>query len=280
MELKNEHSECSFILGKDTASGEVCADEFMIKKMAEVLKGMGTHHTAATVKNNPEIVVRDLKTKLNCDSEECLLKRQELIQVAGNEAIEKNKENIKQDGPARPGKWLSNSDIDSILEQYAKVDPTFQHIKYQMLDFLEQPNTLKDVSMVQKYKSGMKSFGVSFNTDISTGGGKHWYCLFGDFRTKPATLEYFNSSGSPPQTPVSIWLEDTKNRMSAQLGLDVRVIYHSTVHQTDDHNCGNYALYYILSRYTGVPYSVFQTRRFGEAHLNKFRKCLFQNRDL
>jgi hypothetical protein len=86
---------------------------------------------------------------------------------------------------------LSNNDIDNILAQWMAARPDFYAWKFNMLNFKEQsfrngrvynePDTLATVRLehlVDKYSCAA----CVINTDVYSGGGKHWMALYVDWR--------------------------------------------------------------------------------------------------
>jgi hypothetical protein len=76
-----------------------------------------------------------------------------------------------------------------------------------MIDFEITNSELATFDWRQLYKQGFRTFGSVINTDKSTGGGIHWFAVFGDFRDASApTIEYFNSSGKMPMNEIIYWM--------------------------------------------------------------------------
>jgi len=296
MELPQKISECAF--GKNK---EICSSEEIVQKMKQFLEKTGVNAILA----DPVEVVNKLKDTLNCDSESCILKNRKFTNFAGTTKIKEDlAENFKPEGPALTFDLLSNYNIDDVLDQLEKayVSVGFMHIPFQMRDFAkyapsdreiqkeakgsteaelkEKRKNLATVDWVEEYKRGMRCAGVVLNTDYSSGNGIHWFCLFVDFRTKPYTIEYFNSSGNLPLYEVSSWMKETRQRLIDELGVGVDevkdVIVSRIVHQQDKHSCGIYALYYIFSRLSGVPYKYFQENKISDKLMHEFRKVFFR----
>ena len=50
------------------------------------------------------------------------------------------------------------------------------------------------------------------------------------------------------------------------------IIVTKIVNQVDNHSCGSYSLYYIISRLDGIPYKHFSNIKIGDETMHKFRK--------
>ncbi len=91
------------------------------------------------------------------------------------------------------------------------------------------------------------------NTDVSTGRGKHWFCIYGDIQRKEnnisVIIEHFNSSGMPIRLSVLRWLEYQCNSLKLKK-YDAKYKYVNSNYQLQysDTECGVWCLIYILSR--------------------------------
>jgi hypothetical protein len=165
----------------------------------------------------------------------------------------------------------------------------------------EPDKNLATIDLLERFREGYRTFGVVLNTDVSTGGGKHWFCIFIDLRNVDSandaaaesaaesasrsrhsenSIEYFNSSGNMPLMPVTTWLIDTKMKL---MMLDKKIKLYKTVVervQDDDWSCGVWSLYYIISRLNNVPVNHFTPDRVNDKMMHEFRKHLFRHHDL
>lgn len=270
MEFKQDiTNECGFHIKK---KGVFCAPPDVVDKI-KVL---------ADVNATDKTVLETLKNKFNCDTEICILNTSEVKTILGPETILKVIDTFyKPSGPRDNNRWFSNSDIDNVLDQISKKYDTkhFLHINFQMIDFEKTGSALTKLDWPKKYDEGFRSFGTVFNTDVSTGGGKHWFCIYASFEDvdEEFTLEYFNSSGELPMNQISMWMKRVKHEWQPHFTKTIReVVVTRIVNQQDEWNCGSYSLYYIISRLDGVPYTYFKTHAIGDSNMQEFRQYLFR----
>lgn len=226
-----------------------------------------------------------LKKKTSCGTEECVIDK-----AAANNIISYTEQRrimnsyFRPKGPDDPTAWLSNFEIDDILDQVAKKHPNFLHIYFHMRDFAQNgfpyDYTLKDLDFPQIMRNEKKNmFGVVINTDTSSGSGIHWFAVFGDFRRPPYTIEYFNSAGGGMPSYIRDWMTEKANKWSLELKEAVNQIVVSSVgYQDDSYSCGTYALYYIMARLAGSSYTDFQNRGdiINDETMRRFREYLFR----
>jgi hypothetical protein len=270
MSLPIPTNECALDVSTD-----ICMESSIIEKIivdAQINKKIAV--------NNEKDAISALKQIYNCQFESCLLKKQEIKNIIGNsEAADQLNKRFKPSGPWDSVEWFSNVNIDNILKQAAKQyqHKKFLHIPFQMRDFKDTNGELNNIDIVDAYRNGCKCFGVVFNTDYSTGNGKHWFCVYGSFESTPLTIEFFDSSGSNPLPEIREWMANTKLCLQKELNKQTEIIIASkTQFQYDNHSCGSYSLYYILSRLKGMSHDEFTKKNISDALMHEFRRNLFR----
>lgn len=271
MEFKKDiPDECGFHIKRN---GAFCAPDNIIEKVKTLVPQNSTTDV---------VVLDNLKKKFNCDNEVCILNQNEVKTLIGVENVLKIiNEYFKPDGPRDNNNWFSNSDIDNVLVQISKkyIDKHFLHISFQMIDFEKTQSALARLDWPKKYNEGYRSFGTVFNTDLSTGRGKHWFSIYASFEddNNEFTIEYFNSSGELPMNQINVWMKRVKHEWQPFFKKPIRdIIATRIVNQQDEWNCGSYSLYYIISRLDGVPYTYFNNNPIGDENMQIFRQYLFR----
>jgi len=267
-----DKSECAF----DKAQSSVCSPSEYIEifksitqksdiQIGSVDSKLTMYDKESNDKNIKEKleVIEKMKKITGCESEKCIINETKSKLSDVSNVI---KEYFKPEGPKdRTKGWLSNSDIDTILEQLEKKHTDFYHINFQMADFDKKTykeiggnsgfiniNLLEDFDKYKKNK-----FAVVFNTDTSDNGGQHWYCLYGYRKDKKVVLEYFNSAGegkndSEIQLAVVAWLCKQK-QIFIKNGYKAHISFENNIKiQNNGYDCGVYCIMYIYARLEGV----------------------------
>lgn len=270
MELPKQPKECAFHIDVD-GKKDICMEDDIIDE----LKLYATNIKKLNVTGKKD-TVNKLKEVLDCQTESCILTKSEIKNAIGVDKAEKQLESrFKPEGPFDSNKWFSNINIDKVLDQIAikYSDKKFLHIEFQMRDFEKAGGELSRIDLAKEYEKGIRCFGVVLNTDYSSGNGQHWFSIFGNFHKEPFTIEYFNSTGEAPLPEISAWMKKTKHHMEKTLGKNVNdIIVTKIVNQSDNHSCGSYSLYYIMSRLDGVPCEHFSKTKIGDKVMHEFRK--------
>lgn len=275
MHIPKATTECAFNI---KANDGICSDESTIELIRQLVKNLNPNEELKKMVNKE--IVEKAKKLLNCDEESCVIAHSEFEKIAGKKTVDDIKDKrFKPEGPWNSKEWLSNFNIDQVLDQWKDIFPGFVHIPYQMRDFEEQRKELATINIADEYRKGMKSFGTVVNTDPSNKNGTHWFCLYGDFnKSDSITLEYFNSSGSLPLREIHEWLHKTKDILEKRLKKTVKIVIVSRDEiQKSDSECGVFSLWYIYCRLKDVPYQHFS--KLGSVNDNdmyEFRKYLFR----
>lgn len=138
--------------------------------------------------------------------------------------------------------WLNEQNINEVMYQYQK-DLSFKWLGTLAIDEIPVvwPQTL---------------FAAIVNLSKRGESGSHWVAVV---RTKrQGSIEYFDPVGD-----------------DSQFRLGSHAYVHRTRHQTDDSNCGVYSIYYILSRFNGVPLNTFEKKKISEKQMEDFFDKLF-----
>jgi hypothetical protein len=247
-------TDCAPHTEKNWFAYRVCSERDTITKVKEWLK---SHH------EDPSDIIEEAMEKTNCDSERCVIHKLHLPTDV-----------VKPSGPLGPTEWLSNKHIEATLKNYQKLFPVFQYCPIQMRDFKESKTELATLNwrdVLSKYSS----FGCVFNTDYSYGNGEHWIALYVDLEKR--TVEFFDSGGQRPLPEFNNFIISLAALLSELTATKYKSIVVAKIqHQKIDGPCGVYALFYIISRLHGVPFSRFEYERIPDDIMTNFRRYLFQ----
>lgn len=268
------------ITGKNTdcahyINGDVCSSDKVINELKKIPITSDVKSGSGKDKN----IISILKSVTNCKNEACVVDSEIVTRHVDPVLLQENKRRFKPKGPYNTKEWLTNTNIDEFLDQLAIKYPGFLHVPFQMIDFAKTggPDSLSNVNIVQKIREGIKWFGVVINTDVSSGPGKHWFALFGNFSKKPYRLSYFNSSGQYPMTQISRWLEDTRNKIIKETGVETEVVLHTKPLQQNTYSCGDWSMAYLKFMLDGGTDEEFKRRNFTDAMMAEFRRFAFLN---
>ena len=264
----------------------VCSDEKIIDTIYKNIVDTNT---------NDKIICKlsKVKKKLACVTESCVLKKAKDMNILSSKIVDNTlTKKFKIKGPRNTINLLSNFNIDDTLKIWNKEFPGFYPCEFSMIDFNKtRNNELFRISLVnllngkqvlrnnvdnEIVKGPFNTFGCVLNTDISSGKGKHWICLFVDMRGKQWTIEFFNSSGNAPVDCIIEWREFHRKELMKINKNTICPTPSNIKHQVDNHSCGSYVLYYIRCRLENIPYTYFLDNKINDIETLEFRKHLFR----
>jgi len=209
------------------------------------------------LETDPTKVYNILRSRLTrCKKEDCWLEeikdskvRQQLDQIL-----------FAPDQPREwkdnPTEWLSNYDIEKVLQQYEIAYPEFKLLGPSSIDYDTEVNgscvwddicrmQLKDLMARKKRK-----LGIVFNLDKHNEPGSHWVSMFVDLDNK--FIFYFDSALNPVPTEIKR-LKQTIMKQGLHLNppIEFKYIVNKKAHQRSNTECGMYTLYFIISMLTG-----------------------------
>lgn len=268
-------TECSPII-----KGSVCSRKEEILKIKKITGAQG---------RDAESIIAEAKKKFGVDHESELYTKTSLKSELGTGTVEKIlQERFNPAGPYNNTAWLSNVNIDQKQLQWSQNAKELFSLRYtfcpfQMSDFNLTGSKLVSVNLVE-ISAKYDAWSVVFNTDISTGGGKHWFCVFADFRhsgtqSDPYTLEYFNSSGLPANrdiASVNDWMNNVKVQfLQNNKFIDIVQVLKQKL-QYSNSECGVWSLMYIYNRLLGRPSNYFASAGALDDDMIAFRANLFR----
>jgi hypothetical protein len=266
-----------------TRSGKlICSTDSDIQKMRNFLLRSGVRSPPT----QPEAIVEQILNLLGLEREADIYESKAYQKFIGaKEAQHLLFKNFVGRGPSHSTALLSDSNIDGALARWALISKEefgkkFYHVPFQMIDFATTGTELANLDLIDLRKKGFDCFGVIINTDVSTGRGIHWFCIYGDLKPKdngPITLEYFNSSGYPPRPEITYWLEKTALDLR-RAGLNCEIIYATGGKQVQysKTECGVWSLVYIRSRLDDHPYHWIMTMNADDEDMIEYRKRIFR----
>lgn len=199
---------------------------------------------------------------------------------------------FKPSGPANNTDLLDNHNIDTVLNQWSRISlekespfgkMKFKNLGFHMIDFQLYDTVMASFKISDLLNENrFNCFGVVMNTDISSGRGKHWFCIFGDLThagtsEDPFTIEYFNSSGNPPMMEITVWfaklIMDLKQK-TCKIAESVNAAYRTLQYSKTE--CGMFSLMYIKSRLLGHPPKWYAERDANDKDMIELRARIFR----
>jgi hypothetical protein len=235
-------------------------------------------------------MIRRLAASLNCSSEYCILNSKEAKKVLTSEEITNEKDRFKVRGPR-----LTNVGTDGerhayrVLLQWSEVFDFFyplphiilsdDKISKNKLDVKEIMRIVKDEYPQTRVIAADMSIQVNVTEKIC---GWHAVVLLIDMREKKWTVEFFDSSGSPPNDKINEVMEKLadklrsfKDKLKLKGDVETVVVSGKLRHQHTSTECGPHSLIYIRRRLEGISYQFFSKFKIPDQFAKSFRRDIF-----
>ena len=194
-------------------------------------------------------LIKSISKSLNCDSDLdfCVLKKE-------NTLPEFRKELEKAFKPKKPtgedkNWWLSNIDIDKVMNQYMKKNKNFLFFGAIPIDFNQIYMEIANINLKSLKSKGKTKLGFIFNLDTSKQSGSHWVSMYVDLEN--GTICFFDSA-SPNSVPKEVKkLIQKLIKQSKLIKSPLKFITNTNQHQVSNTECGMFSLWFIISRLRG-----------------------------
>ena len=164
---------------------------------------------------------------------------------------------------SNPTEWLSTTEIDNLERSYEKLFSNYTYVGAFPIDFGAKSETgrclvsaLCSMDIRKLAAKGQSQIGIVFNTDVSTGPGKHWTAVFCDVSPdlEYPRMTYFDSYGHRPEKQIQQLMRRWKEQWDAGGGhaKPMELTYNTTKHQRKGTECGMYCVYFHYCCLTGI----------------------------
>lgn len=189
----------------------------------------------------------------------------------------------------KPNEWLSDRDIERVMEQYEAKYSCFQFMGPSPIDFDKIDNNtntcvwneLCQFQLKTMLKNKKTKLGFIFNTDTHDKSGQHWISMF--VNIKKHQIFYFDSVGDAPPKEIQAFIQKIC-KQGLQLHPPIRFQIDSNEgiqHQYGNTECGIYSLFFIIHMLEDkITKNYLKTHILKDTYMEKFRKKYFNSSTL
>lgn len=240
---------------------------------------------------NPTKIWEEFRVKMkDCNDEQCWISnlyQQEMRERLHDFIFSPDK---PYSWAKNPNEWLSNFDLEAVMEQYEESDPHFKFIGTTFIDWETRvmdgcvSSKLCNFNLKKEISNKKTKIAIIFNLDKHTGPGTHWTSMFVDVNDK--FIFYFDSNGTKTPSQMLRLVEKIKEQ-----GKDLGIHFtfhenHPFVHQYTNSECGMYSLFFIITLLTNKvndkPFktvkdkvNLFKRKRIPDKHVELLRNVYF-----
>ncbi len=207
-----------------------------------------------------------------CWTEQSFISNMKLI---AKEELEKY--TFRPDGPSGRFEWLNTININEVMEQYEKKNPSFKFLGAVPIDFDDfERFGIRNLDYKKLLNDGKQKIGVVFNLDEHDQPGSHWVALYSDLGK--GEIYFFDSYGTKPERRIRTLMRRIANFCQTGLGNGkLKVDYNKTRHQYENSECGVYSINFIARMLRGDSFSDITGSKIPDKKINKCRNVYFNN---
>ena len=262
-----------------------CINNNIIYKIAKILNEHNYKiNMNQSLKKMHKSISNTLKKIKKCSSEECWRN----INMITDNLTQKELEELNNSfRPKKPkswdennNAWLTNIDINNVLEQYNdKYDDYYYHGALPV-DFDEEVgnkclvDNLCKFNVDKLHKSGKNKIALVFNTDPHNKSGEHWISMYIDCIGKNIEhpcIYFFDSAGNPPPKQIKEFIDDTRDNSK----INFSYIENNIQHQKGNTECGIYCLHFLTYMIEDGDFMDYIQNKKNDKFMEKYRSIFF-----
>jgi len=251
---------------------DICIDIESLKKIIELYNKYNNDHIIINDTHTANDLVSMLYEKFpHCKNEICLI-NQKFIDANFKKELYKYFLPI---GPANTNEWLSNFDIENVMNQLEKNYDDYKFIGVFPINFdkyREYEFSKKSMDFLQIIKKTKWSFII--NLDRVGGSGTHWVALYID--TVKHNIFYYDSVGKPPKKDTV----ELASKIENVLKTKYNTFYNSIQHQHGNSECGVFSLHFTQKILEDDDFNTFCLSKINDKTMTNYRKKYFIPKEL
>ena len=258
-----------------------------IGKGLNKIKGIKVDTTRCNKKLYNDIC-KVMRNEFKCDTEACWLNIRKLMNSLPKKAAkivrEQYRPMMSPEIVEHYSNWLSNFDIDKVLQQYDEDLDDFYYYGAVPIDFRKcsVSNELCKLNLDDHMKHGEDKLGIVFNTDESDEDGSHWIAMYVDLKGKNLPgqpgIYYFDSYGNDPPKEVKE-LIDKFHEQGKKHNKKFVVTTNERSHQKNNFSCGFYCMHFLENMIKGVNFKKYLSDSLNDKKMLDYRKQCFLHPD-
>ena len=212
----------------------------------------------------------------NCESQKCWSHQDFASKLSNSARTELEKYTFRPDSPNGKFTWLSNENIDQVMEQYEKLYPDFKFFGAVPMDFADLDLPINKANYAELYKKGIKKFGIIFNLDEHYKSGSHWTSMY--FNCETPGLFYWDSTGTGPELRTRRLMRKQCRALQKIRNIplkDIRIEYNEIQHQKENTECGVYSINFLIRMARGDDFNTIIKNVISDRQINKCRGVYF-----
>ena len=242
-------------------------------------------HADKIIAAKPVMIWHELRMKLDSQDERKWVNEIDDVQLRSQIKKQLFAPEHPPDWFENKNEWLSNFDINMVMEQYEMENKDFKYLGTTPIDYdyiLDKTentcveNNLCKFNLKKLLGQGKRRVAAVFNLDRHDQSGSHWVSLFIDVNKK--IIMFFDSASSSVPKQISKFITNVK-----QQGLKENIRFESIsnkkIHQSGGTECGVYSIHFIIEmlKQPDKAMQVFLHEKISDNEVEKYRSVYFNS---
>ena len=232
------------------------------------------------IRKTYNLMCKIIKEEYKCNTEICWTKIKGLFDILSKRDKKIFRKHFRPKLPKEVQEdynaWLSNFDIDEVIEGLKLDNEDFYYYPATPIDFHKcSVSKLCSIDIRKHHKNNKKKIGIIFNTDKSNGSGQHWIAMYIDMlgiNLDNEGIYYFDSYSSSIPQQIKDLIEKIKVQ-GKDLNMDFVVTNNNHSVQQNGYACGYYCMHFIENMLRGVNFQEY-SKKISDSLMGDYRgKC-------
>ena len=251
-----------------------------ISKALNKLNGFQVKHEGVPEKVLYNKICNVMENNFNCKNEACWLNIRKLMNNLSSEDTQSFREHFRPHMPKEIvddyTKWISNFDIEAVLNQHHKETPGVYSYGAVPIDFKKcsVSSDLCKINLKQHMDKNEDKLVIVFNTDDSSGPGKHWMGMYVDILGKNLDSQpgiyFLDSFANKPMKEINELIDKLK-----QQGEDINKEFIVTINdkplQRNNFSCGFYCMHFLEHMIKGLSFKEYINSGLNDKKMVEYR---------
>ena len=222
-----------------------------------------------------------MENNFKCKNEACWLNIRKLMKQLSTKDAEYFRKHFRPHMPKEIiddyTKWISNYDIEAVLKQHHEETPGVYSYGAVPIDFKKcsVSSDLCKISLKKHIDNQEHKLAMVFNTDDSSGSGKHWFAMYVDMLGKNLNSQpgiyFFDSFGGRPMSEIKE-LFTTLQTQGKELNKEFIVTVNDKSFQKNDFSCGFYCMHFLEHMINEHSFAKYVNSGLSDERMIEYRK--------
>jgi hypothetical protein len=267
---------------KDNLDFSCLSSDVLVKiaKALNKLDGFQVKHEGVPEKVLYKKICNVMENNFNCKNEACWLNIRKLMNNLSSEDAQYFREHFR---PHMPNeivddytKWISNFDIEAVLNQHHRDTPGVYSYGAVPIDFknCSVSSDLCRINLKQHINKNEDKLVIVFNTDDSNGPGKHWIGMYVDILGKNLDdqpgIYFLDSFASKPMNEVTELIDKLK-KQGEDMNKEFIVTINDKSLQRNNFSCGFYCMHFLEHMIKGLSFKEYINSGLNDKKMIEYR---------